>query len=546
VAVFIEMQPPDPDVQEMMDRSNDEYSAFNRDIGLLMWGQGVFEHNEKMTANPEEWREKLAVVQQLSGSIDETLGGIDKASSARAYVAAVCIRDHWPELTSSEQDWCLTTTCESIAAKCDETDQTSCCQRYSMSGDRPAAFVVSALCGKQLSESQRSQVIRALAMALTHGIDEVAEYAASGASMHLWGVDSQLAIRCINSLARQAELTQQLFDAERRKAYHERRPFGLLKRDHVTSIRLMIEGGEPVDEQSYARFQTTGWVGAPALVRVLLIAKGAPSEPVAVQLFRRASETLQYWWGADRRRRRRDSDRSDDRPHQIEPTINSLLERFVLQVAPEDAQSVLEPILAEVEQNPREVSWIVRGLTSAEDSLFRPANFWAIWEQFASRIRTSRLTENIDDSRYYSGDELMSAIFLGSWWKDEVRHWRSLDGYAERIHKLFLALPPSAVILDDYVRFLYHIGEQSLPYAFVHVASRLQAGSPMQMLSKDNAVFMLESLLRRFVYGRPLETKREKSIREAVLYVLDRLVEAGSSAAYRMRDDFVTPVAVTN
>lgn len=56
----------------------------------------------------------------------------------------------------------------------------------------------------------------------------------------------------------------------------------------------------------------------------------------------------------------------------------------------------------------------------------------------------------------------------------------------------------------------------------------------------------MESLLRRFVYGRPLETKREKSIREAVLYVLDRLVEAGSSAAYRMRDDFVTPVAVTN
>jgi hypothetical protein len=546
VALFIEMQPPDPDVQEMVDRTNDEYSAFNRDIGLLMWGQGMFERNEKMSANPEEWRERLATAQQLSGKNDATLGGIDETSSAKAYVATICIRDHWSELTPSEQEWCVTTTCDAVATKSDEANQMACCQRYSLSGDRPAAFIVSALCGKQLSESLRHQVIRSLAQALTHGIDEVAEYAASGASLHLWSDDSQLAVRCINSLARQAELLQRQYDAEKRKTYQERRPIEVLKRDSVTSIRRMIEGVETVDEQSHARFNTKGWIGAHALVRVLLIAKSAPTEPVAVQLFRRASETLQFWWGADRRRRGRDVDHPDDRPHQIEPTINTLLERFVLQVSVEDAQTVLQPILAEVERNPREVSWIVRGLTSAEDTLFCPANFWAIWDQFAIRIQNSKLIEKIDDSRYYSGDELMSAIFLGSWWKDEVRHWRSLDGYVERVHKLFLALPPSAVILDDYVRFLYHIGEHSLPSAFVHIASRLQAGSPVQMLSKDNAVFMLESLLRRFVYGRPMETKREKTIRESVLFVLDRLVEAGSSAAYRMRDDFVTPIPVAN
>lgn len=546
VALFIEMQPPDPDVQEMVDRTNDEYSAFNRDMGLLMWGQGIFERNEKSSAKPEEWREKLAMAQQLSGNFDDAFGGIDKTSSAQAFVAAICIRDQWSELTSSEQDWCVETICAAIAAKSDESDQMASCQRYSLSGDRPAAFIVSALCGKQLSESQRQQVIRALARALTHGIDEVAEYAASGASLHLWIADSHLAIRCINSLAQQAVLLQRDFDAEKRKTYQERRSIEVLKRESVTSIRRMIEGVETVDEQSHAQFNTRGWIGAHALVRVLLIAKCAPTESVSVQLFRRASEALQYWWGADRRRRGRDSDHSNDRPHRIEPTITTLLERFVLQVSAEDAQFVLEPILAEVERNPREVSRFVRGLTSAEDSLFRPGNFWAIWEQFASRIQNSRLIEKIDDSRYYSGDELMSSIFLGSWWKDEVRHWRSLDGYVERIHKLFLALPPSAVILDDYVRFLYHIGEQSLPSAFMHVASRLQAGSPMQMLSKDNTVFMLESILRRFVYGRPQETKREKTVREAVLFVLDRLVEAGSSAAYRMRDDFVTPIPAGN
>jgi len=56
-------------------------------------------------------------------------------------------------------------------------------------------------------------------------------------------------------------------------------------------------------------------------------------------------------------------------------------------------------------------------------------------------------------------------------------------------------------------------------------------------------MFMLESLLQRYVYGRPLELKTDASVRAAVLDVLDMLVENGSSAAFRMRDDFVTPAA---
>jgi hypothetical protein len=45
------------------------------------------------------------------------------------------------------------------------------------------------------------------------------------------------------------------------------------------------------------------------------------------------------------------------------------------------------------------------------------------------------------------------------------------------------------------------------------------------------------------VYGRPLELKQDPRIRDAVLYLLDVLVDCGSSAAFKMRDDFVTPVA---
>src|SRR6185437_7614157 len=86
-----------------------------------------------------------------------------------------------------------------------------------------------------------------------------------------------------------------------------------------------------------------------------------------------------------------------------------------------------------------------------------------------------------------------------------------------------------------------HIGERSLPQAFIPIEAALQRGDAAAMLAGSNSVFMLEVLLQRHVYGRPLELKRTKALPEAVLSLLDVLVENGSSAAFRMRDDFVTP-----
>ena len=133
-------------------------------------------------------------------------------------------------------------------------------------------------------------------------------------------------------------------------------------------------------------------------------------------------------------------------------------------------------------------------------------------------------------------------MFLGVHWKADARHWRRLGGHASRIDELVSRLPASAIILEAYTRFLYNIGERSLPDGFVVIAGRLRAGEPSAMLALSNTLFCLEALLGRFVYGEPLRLKSDPSLRSAVLLILDALVEAGSSAAFRMRDDFVTPI----
>src|SRR5262249_29396067 len=145
--------------------------------------------------------------------------------------------------------------------------------------------------------------------------------------------------------------------------------------------------------------------------------------------------------------------------------------------------------------------------------------------------------------RHGEHDELLHHLFLNVAWKEGVHHWKALEGNSHRIWNLFLDLPPAAAVLDAYVRFLYSVGSQSLPWAFVAISTKLQQGNAQQMLVLANTVTGLEILLARYVYAVPAFLKSDASLRQAILHILDELVEAGSSAAYRMRDDFVTPLA---
>ena len=78
---------------------------------------------------------------------------------------------------------------------------------------------------------------------------------------------------------------------------------------------------------------------------------------------------------------------------------------------------------------------------------------------------------------------------------------------------------------------------------FIVVADILQDGNSTKLLSDKNAILYLESILQRHVYGKSTILKTDPNLRKATITILDQLVDVGSSAAYNMRDDFVTPSA---
>ena len=73
------------------------------------------------------------------------------------------------------------------------------------------------------------------------------------------------------------------------------------------------------------------------------------------------------------------------------------------------------------------------------------------------------------------------------------------------------------------------------------VAGHLRAGDPTGLLGREDTVHCLAYVLGGYVYGQPAILKTNPALREDTLLILDQLVDAGSPAAYRMRDDFATP-----
>jgi hypothetical protein len=117
-------------------------------------------------------------------------------------------------------------------------------------------------------------------------------------------------------------------------------------------------------------------------------------------------------------------------------------------------------------------------------------------------------------------------------------HWKDIDS-------LFRELPASPYLLECYSHYLYHIGRESLPEALVLIAEKFPASLGEALPSDSNASFYLNAIVSRLMFADLPRLKSQPSIRAAILKVLDGLIESGSSIAFQLRDDFVTP-HVTN
>jgi hypothetical protein len=530
--VPLEPTPLEPAIQVLVDECVSSTQQMNKSLGPWMWGIRVFQ-SEADEVHKSLWRENLTQAREADRDTEDSMG----TRNGPGVVAAVCVRDHWDELSAAERTWCTSVVCSEILKTADRWASMGRVQRHNMAADRVCAAVAAVLVTKALSEPERTQARHALAAAITHSNQEVNWYAAWGVHAEVWRADRELALRCVNAIALHASRIEERWEKRERERMWEPSEVDALFADVAEEVRRLFGEPSAIPDDAHATLNLESRAGGEANARILTILAFAPAEPASVAAFERASRALVNQWDEEDKNR----GQGHQRDFESEQATEDRVQRFVMRATPENAERVMRPLLEAVDRHPDEVDDIVHGLTIAEDRDPNTPQYWFLWGLFASAVKRARWLAWLDRDRP-TGDGMLAAIFMTYGWKQNARHWKSVEGYAHRVDELFEALPRISLVLDDYLGFLYHIGAHSLPAAFVRISAAFKEGNALDMLTKSNTVFVLEVLLQRHVYGRPLELKQNRSVREAVLFLLDALVERGSSAAFRMRDDFVTPV----
>jgi hypothetical protein len=533
--VLMEADAPEPDIQELLDRTNPPMFRQQQRMGLLMWAFKAFK-GELPETELTTWRERLAAAMAPPDDLDEEEPLGEWASGGPAITAAFVVRDHWDKLSEEERDWAIVMIAAAVETRANNWHHIATMQRNEMSPDRSCAAAAMTLPSQVLTKKQKAISDRIVPMALTHPVDEVRWYVVHAVSL-IWGTQPNLALRSVQAIAKEASLLADLHTRETARPYPKRRSYEDMALESAMKVRSEFWKPNFMQEQVYDSVQLDEWHGAEAQNKVLTILKAAPSEPLAVKAFRRAAERLVAIWET-----KHDHDRRRERRIEADLGLADLIEQFVLRAPLEIALITIAPIVEAIAKHPGEVEDVVRGILHVEDQQPNTKQFWELWKLFATRTKTASWIRNID-REHSSGGEMIHALFLGTQWKETTRHWRSLEGHVYLIEDLFESLGPSSTVMDAYVRLLYHVGEQSLPQAFTRIWNKASEGDPRSPLGNSSTRYRMEVLLQRYVYSKPLLLKGKSALREAVLMLLDTLIDLGSSAAFRMRDDFVTPIS---
>ena len=558
VAFRTHIREMDDDLQNYVDESAQTNEPLGTSLGLLGWGLAEWERRQQ-DGDGMTWPTALSQAKELQ---HRHRPATDFDQNAVGYVAALCIRDHWHEMSTGNRRWCLDTVTAEIERECDSADPMVRASNDKIKADRPAAFILPMVLSM---EPDDVQVLTAVARSITHASHQVKVWCAEGAHLYLATGHQDLLMRCAGAFAMSARA---LDDQEQRTRADFIERTGARQRGRgiwkgiKRRVRLLLSVFRSPKVADYGWYGPTAslevrnafinhkidfaaeiasmdfdtWSARSVVVPLSVTLSTATGFDLAQDLHHKMARVVVGSWEAYSKDY--GVGRQSDSNHAMMQRICG----FVLNLPSDEALRCCQPFLDAVADHPSEVAFFVGYLVAQEDVADGNGScFWDVWNTLADKAVDAPWAFSVVD-RYSEGASLVDSIlFYLPPWEEDVHHWRPLEGHGHDVDAFVSSMPPAPPVLMAYARYLHGIGRRSLPEAFAVVAHILRNGVPEDLLSDGNTVYYLEILLGRYVHGEPSRLKSAPTLRDDVLYILDQLVTAGSSAAYIMRDDFVTP-----
>lgn len=157
------------------------------------------------------------------------------------------------------------------------------------------------------------------------------------------------------------------------------------------------------------------------------------------------------------------------------------------------------------------------------------ANFWVLWQYFYDKIKAS-------GKEYF-----LSTLFLDIKWKETASHWKPLETKRDFYHSMIKDLGQNRV--TSILNVFSTIGEKTfLPESISLLVEifKKQAATTVALLYPS-----AERLIKRLFYNHISKIKNDKALIDDFVWILNRMVDLGSSEAYLFRENVITYKSAT-
>lgn len=290
--IYFVQGPLEPDLQAIVDDKAPGHKRFDEVASLFVWGRKAFDHEPN---SGDHWKEKLEAARKLSG--DSARPSEQWLADAPVFVAAVCVRDHLQELTTSERDWCIELLVSAVRRDADTTDLNAQFAGSPFGEAGAAVSVLPIVLSSDADEPTKARVLDGLALALTHSVSKVPVDAALGIGRHLGHAKLELALGLVRLIVLQATRLAELDAVERKqRPYLERRRYDELRQQARQELRASRPWGTPCTVAELDAIHLREWSGNEAYKALMPLLLNCPDHLLARQAFLAVAAFLAASW----------------------------------------------------------------------------------------------------------------------------------------------------------------------------------------------------------------------------------------------------------
>jgi hypothetical protein len=534
--VTLVASPPPPELQAVVERAAPAIAASEKAAALLVWGMTTFEGRDLDKHDPSKWREMFAAARETVRKDDKDLelsyGG------GPGYVAAMCVRDHWAELSGREKLWCRNYLIKLVSTGKDDDPEYLNLVRNPIGGAKPAAVVLPLLL-RDATEQQQLKVREAIASALTHTERDIRNHAAAGMRWYGWQIDSDFVWACVTGLVAFATLRRRDEAQQMKLPWQERVNPRKIVPQWISDLRRSMAQRKTPAGLGLIRLSLKDFFSCQVWPLILIMLLDQTGDERARKFFSHLAKALVHFWTHKKR--------YESRNYEAESALRGLFSQFSIACTVDIAAELWTPFFNSIPPYAREVAEVFQRTIYAEDRQRGDETFWRIWRDLGqSIVRSERYHELLSDE--HSGLTKLASVLLldGVYWNKGLKHWKPLQGHSEDIREFFEKVGSGPRVCLAFITLLDSVGNQTLiPEGIKWIAKHVRADETGTLLGDRTALLLLARLLTPLVYGRTATVRQSSTLRDAVLDILNAMVDSGSSAAFRMREFLITPAVPT-